>query len=122
MGRTQAELFAWSERVRAEAAATAEQARATRLSAQEIRSRRATLAATRAAPQPSRDLAVMVEEHVPVEKAAERALMLDMTAREIADRLGIPVEYVVRGARERAAYIGGPVEDTLSSWFRVLVA
>jgi hypothetical protein len=64
----------------------------------------------------------MVEDHVPLEEAAERALMLDLTAREVADRLGVPVEYVVRGARERAAYLDAPVEDTLRSWFRTLLA
>jgi hypothetical protein len=121
MGRTQAELFAWSERVRAEAAATSEQARATRASAQDTRRRLAS--ATRApTTRPLRgDLAVVVED-LPLEEAAERALMLDLTAREIADRLGVPVGYVLKGARERAAYLGAPVEDTLRSWFRALLA
>jgi hypothetical protein len=121
MGRTQAELFAWSERVRAEAAATSEQARATRASAQQLRRRLTALTRAPATPPLRGDLAVVVED-LPLEEAAERALMLDLTAREVADRLGVPVEYVMRGARERAAYLGAPVEDTLRSWFRALLA
>ena len=122
MGRTQAELVAWSERVRAEAAAIREQARATRVSIRTARERRAELVPTVAAGTRHGDLAVLFDERVPVEQAAERALLLDLTAREIADRLGVPVEYVVRAARERAAYLDAPVEDTLRSWFRALLA
>jgi hypothetical protein len=122
MGRTQAELIAWSARVRAEAAATRDRARVTRSSAQEIRSRRGTGARATATRPQRPGLAVMIEDHVPLEVAAEHALMLDLTAREIADRLGVPVEYVLRAARERAAYLSAPVEDTLRSWFRALLA
>jgi hypothetical protein len=127
MGRTQAELFAWSERARAnseEARASAHSARASARALRERGSR--TVSAIAVTPCGERDLAVAVAvavaDDLPLEEAAERALMLDLTAREIAERLGVPVEYVVRGARERAAYLGAPVEDTLRSWFRVLLA
>ena len=122
MGRTQADLFARSQRARANAVVAKEQAQAARSSARAIRARLERIGGT-AAPCPQRrDLAVMVEDHLPLEEAAERALLLDLTAREIADRLGVPVAYVLRGARERAAYLDTPVEDTLRSWFRALLA
>jgi hypothetical protein len=124
MARTQAELLAWSVRVRDEAVAIRQQARATRASAQAIREQRSAVPAApygRPAP-PCRSLAMIVDENVSIEDAAERALLLDLTAREIADHLGVPFDYVVQAARERAAYLDGAVEDTLRSWFRALLA
>ena len=122
MGRTEADLFARSERARANAVVAKEQAQAARSSARAIRERLERQRGT-ATPCPEpRALAVMVEDDLPLEEAAERALLIDLTAREIADRLGVPVGYVLRGARERAAYLDAPVEDTLRSWFRALLA
>jgi hypothetical protein len=61
-------------------------------------------------------------DDAPIEESAERALLCQFTAEEIADHLGVPVEYVMRAAFERAAFKDQPVENTLRGWFRVLIA
>ncbi|HZP30993.1 MAG TPA: hypothetical protein VFC99_18745 [Acidimicrobiia bacterium] len=66
-------------------------------------------------------VAQMVEEPT-IEAAAERALMLELMAREIGDSLGQPPDAVTRAAVERAAHKGLPVDDVLRSWVRALLA
>jgi len=119
MGRTQAELFAWSARVREQATAAQQQARAVRARSQELRGLRSPVAALAMA-APARG--TTVTDDLPIEESAERALMCEFTALEIAEHLRVPLKYVMRAAHERAAYTECPVEDTLRVWFRVLLA
>jgi hypothetical protein len=60
------------------------------------------------------------DDDLPLDQALERALMRQFTAEEIADRLHVPWEHVLRAAHERAELKGQPVDDTLRKWFRVL--
>jgi hypothetical protein len=56
-------------------------------------------------------------EDVTIEGAAERALMREFIAVELAERLRVPVEWVVTGANEWSAFKQEPVDDILRAWF-----
>jgi hypothetical protein len=119
MGRTQAELFAWSARVREQAAAAQQQARVLCARAQELRAQRSSGSAIAITVPVS---TALITDDLPIEESAERALMREFTALEIAEYLKVPVKYVMRAAQERATFTECPVEDTLRVWFRVLLA
>jgi len=121
MRRTQDELFAWAARVRREAMEISEHARAACARAQEIRDRHLALERVYATTAPTAVDDTPVDD-LPLEEAAERALLRQFTAEEIAGYVGVPVDYVMRAAHERAALKRRPVDDTLRAWFRVLIA
>ena len=121
MGRTQDELFAWATRVRQEAQEAHEQARLARARSQELRAHQSERERVYVTTTPAAVDDAPVDD-LPLEEAAERALMRQLTAEEIAAYVGVPVDYVMRAAQERATLKERPVDDTLRSWFRVLIA
>jgi hypothetical protein len=56
-----------------------------------------------------------------IEEAAERALLLELTAQEIAAATGNASDDVVAAAARRGIAAGRPVEDELRDWFRAIV-
>jgi hypothetical protein len=56
-----------------------------------------------------------------IEQAAERAFLLDLTAREIGALMEQPVDLVLLSADRSALSEARPIDDVLRDWFRALV-
>jgi hypothetical protein len=56
-----------------------------------------------------------------IEEAAERAFLLDLTAREIAAYMEQPVDLVFLSADRTALSEARPIDDVLRDWFRALL-
>jgi hypothetical protein len=56
-----------------------------------------------------------------IEQAAERAFLMELTAREIADHLEQPVDLVLVSADRTALSEARPIDDVLRDWFRALL-
>jgi hypothetical protein len=120
MERTSSEVFARAARARLDARRTSAEARVARAAVREARAQREI--GVPVGSRPPGPAAGDVEHDLPLEAAAERALLRELTARELADRLRVPVGAVLEVAHERADQLGQTVDDTLRTWFRVLLA
>jgi hypothetical protein len=55
-----------------------------------------------------------------IEQAAERALLVELTAREVAAELGVSPETVMLTVQAHAKRMNRPLDDVVRDWFAVL--